>query len=430
MSEKEIKMPDSDKRYFWDLSDVAFSLLPLAPGTRRKTLIEEIVPDSVWTLDQIQGIISVNVPVRSAIFKLSDGGLLVYNPVGPTRECIELVRDLEEKHGKVQHIILGSVGLEHKSFVGPFSRFFPLAKVWIQPGQWSFPVNLPNAFLGFPLNNRVFEIPKDSKDAPWFKDFDHAILGPLTFKSVGGFGETAFFHRKTNTLLVTDAVVRVSDAPPAIIEEDPRAILFHSRDNMLDSVKDTREARLRGWRRMVLFGLFFFPSGISVKGVFETFSKIPKLDKNSKILGKGSVPFSGGLYPWSWEKSEISNFKQLQGGLLVAPILRELILNREPTRVLEWAEKVGSWPIKRIIPSHLENNIPASGKDFKNAFSFLKDYTKSSQKTNEKGFNFGILSNSQKKGKIPNPDDDDLSLLKTLSSVFTKFGIVAPIPRE
>ena len=37
------------------------------------------------------------------------------------------------------------------------------------------------------------------------------VLGPLFFKSVGGYGETALLHKPTGTLLVTDAVVRVPD---------------------------------------------------------------------------------------------------------------------------------------------------------------------------------------------------------------------------
>lgn len=73
---KEIKMPESDKRYYWDLSNLAFSLLPLYPGSRRKTAFAEVVPGQIWTLDQLQGIISVNVPVRSVVVRLKKGGLL------------------------------------------------------------------------------------------------------------------------------------------------------------------------------------------------------------------------------------------------------------------------------------------------------------------------------------------------------------------
>lgn len=51
-----------EKKLSFGLGKIAFSLLPLTPETvgRRKTLLTEIVKDSVWTLDQIQGIINVN----------------------------------------------------------------------------------------------------------------------------------------------------------------------------------------------------------------------------------------------------------------------------------------------------------------------------------------------------------------------------------
>ena len=299
---KQITLPPSDRNYYWELSQVAFSLLPLSPGSRRRTIVQEVVKDTVWTLDQLQGIVNVNVPVRSTIIKLSGGGLFVYNPVAPTKECLKIVRGLEEQHGQVQHIVLGTVGLEHKALAGPFSQYFQNANIWIQPGQWSFPINLPSQLLGFPIGSRTIrEIPlDDASDNPWASDFEFRVLGPLRFKSVGAFSETAFFHRDTKTLLVTDIIVKVGDQPPPIILEDPRAILFHSRDEMLDEVQDIEETRLRGWRRMVLFGLVFYPASIRVSGLFETLGKISRVSSTSKLLGEGAIPFSGGLYPWSW----------------------------------------------------------------------------------------------------------------------------------
>ena len=299
---KQITLPPSDRSYYWELSQVAFSLLPLSPGSRRRTIVQEVVKDKIWTLDQLQGIVNVNVPVRSTIIKLSGGGLFVYNPVAPTKECLKIVRGLEEQHGQVQHIVLGTVGLEHKALAGPFSQYFKNANIWIQPGQWSFPINLPSQLLGFPIGSRTTrEIPlDDALDNPWAADFDFRVLGPLRFKSVGAFSETAFYHRDTKTLLVTDIIVKVGDQPPPIILEDPRAILFHSRNEMLDDVQDTGETRLRGWRRMVLFGLVFYPASIRVSGLFETLGKIPRVSSTSELLGKGAIPFSGGLYPWSW----------------------------------------------------------------------------------------------------------------------------------
>ena len=69
----EISLPDSNIDYYWNLNKVAFSLLPLAPGPRRKTIFEEVIRDTLWTLDQIQGVINVNVPVRSTVVKLYSG---------------------------------------------------------------------------------------------------------------------------------------------------------------------------------------------------------------------------------------------------------------------------------------------------------------------------------------------------------------------
>jgi hypothetical protein len=57
------------------------------------------------------------------------------------------------------------------------------------------------------------------------------------------------FHRCTNTLIVTDAVIAVSDSPPPILVEDPRPLLFHSRDTMLEVVEDTDLVRRKGYRR-------------------------------------------------------------------------------------------------------------------------------------------------------------------------------------
>jgi Domain of unknown function (DUF4336) len=89
-----IKMPESSPDLFWDLHRVAYSLLPLAPGPRRKTIFEEVVPGSVWTMDQIQGVVNVNVPVRGVAVKLRAGGLLLYNPVAPTKEMVNYIRGL------------------------------------------------------------------------------------------------------------------------------------------------------------------------------------------------------------------------------------------------------------------------------------------------------------------------------------------------
>jgi hypothetical protein len=50
----------------------------------------------------------------------------------------------------------------------------------------------------------------------------------------------------------------------------------------------------------------------------------------------------------------MESFKAISGGLLVAPILQTLILNRSPLEVLDFADSVAKWDIERIIPGHLK----------------------------------------------------------------------------
>ena len=203
-----------------------------------------------------------------SIVKLSDGGLFVYDPIAATPECLGLVNELVKEHGPVRHIVLGSVALEHKVYSGVFAQKFPSATVWLQRGQYSFPSNLPDTFLGFPAG-RTKPIPTSSEEAPpeWNKDFDFLTLGPFISRD-GAFGETVFFHKPTKTLLVTDTTVEVNEEVPPIYDSDPAPLLYHARDTITDIVKDTPEVRKKGWRRVVLFALFFNPAGIMVKDVY------------------------------------------------------------------------------------------------------------------------------------------------------------------
>lgn len=104
--------PPYDRDLYWPTGKVAFSLLPLAgTNSRRATVQEEVVKDSIWTHDQIQGVVNVNVPVRQTVIRLESGGLWVHNPVAPTPQLIKMMRSLENRYGPVKHIVLGTVAL-------------------------------------------------------------------------------------------------------------------------------------------------------------------------------------------------------------------------------------------------------------------------------------------------------------------------------
>lgn len=88
--------------------------VPLYPYGKRRSLCSEVVKDTIWTIDQLQGILYTIVPIRMTVVKLEAGGLLVYAPVAPTRECIRIIKELVAIHGDIKYIILPtSSGLEH-----------------------------------------------------------------------------------------------------------------------------------------------------------------------------------------------------------------------------------------------------------------------------------------------------------------------------
>ena len=150
-----------------------------------------------------------------------------------------MVRELEAAHGPVAYIVLPTDAVEHKTYAGVFAQRFPKASVWHTPGQYSFPLDLPLPFLGYPLG-RTRALPVDPSTAPWATSFpgelDYATLGPFKAKGVGGFGETAFFHAPTKVLLTVDAIVKVPTEPPPILMDDPRALVYHARDDFTQEV--------------------------------------------------------------------------------------------------------------------------------------------------------------------------------------------------
>lgn len=377
-------------------------LLPIYPYSKRRTLRQEVLKNTIWTFDQVQGIFYVVVPIRMTIIRLETGGLLVYAPVAPTAECISLVRELEAEHGKVKFIVLPTIsGLEHKVFVGPFARKFPQADVYIAPQQWSFPVNLPLSWLGFPPK-RTYTLPQPYNKNPFGEEFDYAILGPIKL-GLGAFGEVALFHKPSGTALVTDSVISIPKTPPESVQLDPYPLLFHARDSALDKIEDTPENRIKGWQRICLFATYFQPDALEVPTLKDTLQEAKQAPDRSKKAYYG-------LYPFGWQPHWQESFQQLQGNgrLLVAPILRTLILNRAPRETIKWANLLVSWHFERLIPCHFQAPLQVSPREFRQAFSFLEKEE---------------LPINQPKFPLP---QEDLAPLKNIEETLEKRKLVPP----
>jgi hypothetical protein len=380
--------------------------LPIYPYGKRRTIRQEVVKDTVWTFDQLQGILYVVVPIRMTVVKLEGGGLLIYAPVAPTPECIRLVNELVGEHGNVKYIILPTIsGLEHKVFVGPFARCFPDAQIFVAPNQWSFPLNLPLSWLGLPAK-RTQILPEDSSKAPFGLEFDYAMLGPIDL-GPGSFAEVIFWHKRSHTLLVTDTVLSVPEDPPAIVQLDPYPLLFHAKDRASDIVADNQANRRQGWQRISLFALYFQPSALDIVGLGQLFRDALKAPERS-------YKAYFGLFPFKWQPDWQRSFNALAGDgrLFVAPILQTLILNRAPKETIDWAEKVASWDFHWIIPCHFDAPIKAEPRQFRQAFSFLEKQP-------------AVSAGSFESNSYPLPEED-FKLLQEIDAGLKNSGIVPP----
>jgi len=395
VSQAELNPQSSNSQdYYWRF----WSTVPIYPYSRRRTIRREILKDTIWTFEQVQGIFYVVVPIRMTVIKLKAGGLLVYAPVAPTSECIRLVNELVESHGDVKYIILPTIsGLEHKHVVGPFARQFPNSVVYVAPKQWSFPVNLPLSWLGFP-SKRTKILPADSSQTPFSEEFDYAILGDIDLR-LGQFEEVAFLHKRSQTLLVTDSLVSIPAEPPEVVEKDLFPLLFHARESASELITDTRENRIRGWQRICLFAMYFRSSVLDIPSITKTLVDAWRSpNKKSKVYW--------GLYPFQWQANWETAFNTLsiRERLIVAPILQTLILNRAPQETLAWVNEIAQWDFKQVIPCHFKAPVITTKAEFRQAFSFLE-----TQNTSSNTF-----------------PPADLKTLKTIDALLYKSGLIPP----
>lgn len=313
---------------------------PLGPFLNRRTIRTEVVKGRIWLFEQEQalGFSSVSTNIRMTVIKLKSGGLWVHAPIAPTKECIQLVKELA---APVEYIILPTFAYEHKIFVGPFSRKFPRAQIWVAPRQWSWPLNLPLAFFGI---FRAKTLIDEDLSTLWADEIEQKVLSSAEV-GIGPYVEVAFYHKPSRTLLVTDAVIFVPRKPPECISKESLLasaknglavkILSKGKEVPQEPVVDNPMNQQKGWERMVLQILFLGPSNL--------------LEPNA-------------------------SFAQMSQKLIVSPIVKTLVFSKVPEKVRDWIDRiVCDWRFRRIIPAHFAAPINASRSDFLAAFAFLDD---------------------------------------------------------
>ena len=323
-------------------------------GAASKATIRREVGRNVWALEQNLELGPLETPLRCVVIRLDDGTLWVHAPLAPTEEFFELVESCAHGPESIAHVVVPTYALEHKVFAKDALRRWPNARLWTAPGQFSFPVrSVPDEYV---WGRSVSGVLRDSDEAmstsqiPWIDQIEYETLTAGTFSlglSPVTFYETAFYHKASRSLIVTDALAQVQLETPEL--NDPAKLLLISKRSTADELpEDTASARQIGWEKTALLVSYFFPEH-------------EELD-----------PDRAGVVTWTegWH----DNFKALAGRLIVPPVVRTLIYAQNPARVRDWVDRVSArWDFEQIVPAHFQAPIQASPREFSRAFAFLDD---------------------------------------------------------
>ena len=363
----------SEQKWSW------WPLLPLYPYGRKRTIFRELVPNQIWSFEQLQGIYYVAVPVRLLVVRVKNE-LMIINPLPPTDELLRDIDVLVKKIGPVKTIVLPTAsGLEHKIGLPALARAFPNAKIWVCPGQFSFPFQLPFDWLGIPSDRTNILL----ADGFPYEDFCEWIsLGPIDI-GLARFQEICCFHKPSKSLLVTDALVGIEETPPELFDLDPTPLLFHSRDKGSEELIDTPMARRKGWLRLVLFASYLMPEKLEIPKIKEIFGNSFKPNLRNKRAHFGIYPFS---WQKGWELSAMKIVGKKTPLIQIAPVLERLVFPRARKAYISWLNKVESLQgISWLISAHYCGKVRFSKYEIKS----LKDkINKSDWANNEKDFSF------------------------------------------
>jgi len=327
----------------------------IGQGTK-VTVKRELVPDKLWALEQNIELGPLETTIRCVVARLDDGSLWVHAPLAPTREFFEMVESCASASSPsaVKYVVVPTYALEHKIFTKDALKRWSDASLYAAPGQFSFPFSDIGDDVVFGKNvDYVLEgndLDPRAKVVPWTNEIAFETLEAGTFdvgRKSQTIYETAFFHKATKTLIVTDAVARVPLEPPAANSVDK--LLVVSQRSTADPIpEDTPEARQIGFEKTALLVNYFFPEH-------------EELDP----ANPGTVVWTDGWH---------DNFKALAGRLIVPPVVRTLLYAQNPPRVRVWVDAVSSrWDFTSIVPAHWEAPIASSPEDFRRAFRFLED---------------------------------------------------------
>lgn len=139
--------------------------------------------EGLWTIERKLAMPGgLKLPVRTTVVRLHSGALVVLSPPQLDAELEGWLR----QQGEVVAVVAPNAF--HHLFAREYLPRFSSARLFVAPG---LPRRIPALSTATELDATPPEL--------WAADLQHAVFGP-----VGNFSEVVFYHRPTETLILTD----------------------------------------------------------------------------------------------------------------------------------------------------------------------------------------------------------------------------------
>jgi len=156
------------------------------------TRLTEYVPGRIWLKKYSVHYAGADFFARTTFIRLNDGRVLVHSPCPIDDALVEQLQNI----GPVAHVV--APGSYHYFYVSAWQDAYPEATTWICPGVER---KLPGLRFDWLLGDRSPQV--------WEGQIDQVLVRGTRF-----IVEVAFFHRASQTLVLTDLVENIGDGSP------------------------------------------------------------------------------------------------------------------------------------------------------------------------------------------------------------------------
>jgi hypothetical protein len=161
------------------------------------------IDENIWVCEQPLKYFGLSVGTRMTVIRLVDGKLMVISPIQTDNTIVNRLNEI----GEVKYII--APNLYHYLFASNFKSFYPKAKFWAVPGLESKRPELP-----------IDRVIKDNENN-FGDEIEYLFFDGFKTLSLNGpdlLNECVFFHRESQTLILTDTAFHFDEKFPPLTQ--------------------------------------------------------------------------------------------------------------------------------------------------------------------------------------------------------------------